>query len=483
MKHRLALVLAFVLSLIFNFYYITIHPFLHDWDEKFHALVAKNLSENFLLPLLYKNSPIAVCDLSWACNTIWLHKQPLFLWQMALSIKLFGVNQFAVRLPSALMLSLLVFPVYRIGNILFDKNTGLLASVLLVTNWFIIEHIDGTIGMDHNDIAFMFYVTLSVWAFIEFAVSNKFRYALLIGIFSGAAMLCKWVTGLLVFEAYIIYVLVSIYKRETNFKFKYLLPIVLAFVVFLPWQIYCYINFKDIALHEWNYNSKHFFEVVEGHEGDWFYYLENLIYQFNYVSILLLFGLSSVFVKSEKQLLKALMLLLIASIYVFFSIAKTKIASYTMVVMPLIFVFIAHGFFVLIQRISNKKYKAVLFIILLSVMFFRNFNWWKISKDHSLKRDYWFSAENIRKLNNKNVLKKVAKLNLSTNTAIIGVKHQDHIDHMFYTGLLTYNYDIKKELTDSIKNSGYKIAIYQNVMPPALVNDTDLVVLPYNYIE
>src|SRR3954469_18267269 len=49
--------------------------FLHEWDERYHALVAKNLMSNLLLPRLYA-SPLLNYDCrEWASNYIWLHKQ------------------------------------------------------------------------------------------------------------------------------------------------------------------------------------------------------------------------------------------------------------------------------------------------------------------------------------------------------------------------------------------------------------------------
>lgn len=80
-----------------------IDPFLNEWDEQYHALVAKHLSENPFKPLLIKNSPVALDYKSWAYCHVWMHKQPLFMWQMALSIKTFGTSLFAVRLPSVLL--------------------------------------------------------------------------------------------------------------------------------------------------------------------------------------------------------------------------------------------------------------------------------------------------------------------------------------------------------------------------------------------
>ena len=52
------------------------------------------MMEDPFKPMLIKNPlfPYHYGDW-WNCH-IWVHKQPLFLWQMALSMKIFGVSTF-----------------------------------------------------------------------------------------------------------------------------------------------------------------------------------------------------------------------------------------------------------------------------------------------------------------------------------------------------------------------------------------------------
>ena len=75
---------------------------LHLWDEQFHALVAKNLMADPLTPTLYRRPAIDYDFADWTKNHIWLHKPPLALWAMAASMRAFGVDAVAMRLPSRL---------------------------------------------------------------------------------------------------------------------------------------------------------------------------------------------------------------------------------------------------------------------------------------------------------------------------------------------------------------------------------------------
>ena len=87
---------SLVLSGLFFRIYSALDPFLHAWDERYHALVAKNLLKHPLVPTLY-DLPLLDQDLLWVGSHIWLHKQPLALWLISGSISIFGNTDFAIR--------------------------------------------------------------------------------------------------------------------------------------------------------------------------------------------------------------------------------------------------------------------------------------------------------------------------------------------------------------------------------------------------
>jgi 4-amino-4-deoxy-L-arabinose transferase-like glycosyltransferase len=121
-----------LMGLFIRIYIIQLDPFLHDWDEKFHALVAKNMLNQPFKPMLYVHQYFKTDPFNWTFNHIWLHKQPLFLWQMALSMRIFGVNEIAVRLPSAVMGTLMILLVYRVALLTTLNKFGAIVSGLLM---------------------------------------------------------------------------------------------------------------------------------------------------------------------------------------------------------------------------------------------------------------------------------------------------------------------------------------------------------------
>nr|MBA3707012.1 glycosyltransferase family 39 protein [Bacteroidota bacterium] len=126
---KIALLLLMLGGLIIRAY-VSADFFLHDWDERYHALVSKNFIRHMLLPTLYDN-PVMPYDIqSWTSSHIWLHKQPIPLWTMAVSMWLFGVNEIALRLPSIVLTTIGIYLTFYIASYFFNKKTAFIAAFL-----------------------------------------------------------------------------------------------------------------------------------------------------------------------------------------------------------------------------------------------------------------------------------------------------------------------------------------------------------------
>merc|ERR1711964_451238 len=53
------------------------HTAIHYWDEGFHAMVARNLTQHPFLFTLYDQPWLPFDYKSWGNNYVWLHKPPL----------------------------------------------------------------------------------------------------------------------------------------------------------------------------------------------------------------------------------------------------------------------------------------------------------------------------------------------------------------------------------------------------------------------
>lgn len=152
---KIAIFLLVILGLFLRLY-CSFDFYLHSWDEKFHALVAKNLIGHPFKPTLYDNPVLPYDYTNWTSNHIWLHKQPFSLWSMAFSMWLFGCNEIALRFPSILLSSLSIVLTYSIGKYFFSRKIAFIAAFLFSINGLLIELSSGRIPTDHIDSFFIF---------------------------------------------------------------------------------------------------------------------------------------------------------------------------------------------------------------------------------------------------------------------------------------------------------------------------------------
>ncbi len=64
----------------------------------------------------------------------WLEKPALAYWLMALSMRIFGVSEFAARFPSAFLATLLAFLIYGVGRRVHSPLYGILAACCFIVN-------------------------------------------------------------------------------------------------------------------------------------------------------------------------------------------------------------------------------------------------------------------------------------------------------------------------------------------------------------
>lgn len=479
-------VLLFISAFLLRFHFIQLDPFLYDWDERYHAEVSKNMIADPLIPMLRAEAVLPYDYKAWTGNHIWVHKQPVFLWQMALSMKLFGVNEIAVRLPSALMSALLVFIIIRMGALLKKKSAGFIAALLFTFSWFQIEQVTGYMGMDHNDVAFTFYVTLSFWSYMEYVHTRKKYWIFIIGLFTGLGILVKWLTILIVYGCWGLSVLL-----KDKFKIKSYLPLVGALficcTVFLPWQFYIIHNFPLESSYAYEFNKRHITEVLEGHAGNSFYYINLIRDQFGFFAIPLILSGSFLLIKDQVKLdYKICILISILIVYSFFSlIVKTKAPNYVYILSPFILLLFGCSFEFLDTFITKLKKPIIHFIIrfsviiilVLSVLQFKT-----IDLIHEKGISKFSFVDREKKIHNTNIFKKMDSL-LITPHIVFNVNGMEETEAMFYSNQNVYNWYPPKNTIDSLKSAGYRIAAFPDhgnqILPDYIKNDPAIFILPY----
>ena len=182
---RLPVVAVFLFCLVPLFYHLGT-PAIFMWDEATYA--------NNAIDMYRSNDPIVVRmeghpDLY---NT----KPPLVLWMQTLSMHLFGLNEFAIRFPSAFFSALiLLLLLWFCVAVLHSNLAGIFAMLTLAgSNGFVSSH--GSRSGD-LDAIMVFWMTLYALVFIKFLIEKKdfLTHFLVISAGITGAFLSKGVAG------------------------------------------------------------------------------------------------------------------------------------------------------------------------------------------------------------------------------------------------------------------------------------------------
>lgn len=431
-KQKAGLVILLLAIFCISMFVIYLDPFLNTWDESFHALVAKNTAVHFLKPTLIESPLFQIKEYGWYNTNVWLHKQPLFLWQMAASINFFGNNLFAVRFPSVVLLVLLVMVVYDTARILYtNHDIAFIAACFVGLYEPILQLVSGN-GMDHNNVSFIFYVTTSIWAWLKYEKTQQIRYIFLMGIFAGCAILNKWLTGLLVFLGMGIYHLFFVKDFFSKKNWLLLLySIGSCLLIVLPWQIYILTYYPAEAIFEYQYNSRHFTEVLEGHLHELWYYFNIMKTQCNYLYILFIPMILQIVWQRNKNPLAFVLLILVIFIYGFFTIAKTKLETYILIVSPILLLLFANFIFLIFSFIKNRSLHRILLGVCTLVISYLLLNFSTIMATHGNEIG-WIANYRANKIELMHKIDKIKQYYNTKNFVIINTVNNNHIDILYF---------------------------------------------------
>ncbi|MBS1580734.1 MAG: glycosyltransferase family 39 protein [Bacteroidetes bacterium] len=358
-KDRAALLCLLGGALALRLFAAVLDPYLNTWDECFHALVAKNTATDPFKPMLFREEALHLDYRNWTQNNVWLHKQPFFLWCMALSIKLLGPTVLAVRLPSALFTTALVFFTYGIARKMHDRHVAFLSAFFMACSQWVLTLVMGQAMTDHNDAIFISLIGGSLWAWYALREDGPRLGDLLCGVFVGLAVLTKWLPGLLVFGGWGVVALFAVPDRKQELLAMGR-SLLVALVIALPWQIYGAIRFPAEMAHTRGFDAKHVSEALDGHTGGpLFHYdaLAELIRPFPSWMLVVLALAGAIGATSTRYRVHALASLIFT--YFFYSTVATKMTAYPMITLPFFMIGIAFASRLLARPLSDKRVPLV----------------------------------------------------------------------------------------------------------------------------
>lgn len=326
------------------------HVHLFDWDEINFAESSREMiaSSNFLKVQINFTS-------------FW-EKPPLFFWMQVISMKLFGINEFAARFPNALFGFFYLITFYFIGKSHFNAKFGLIWALLFFSS--LLPHLYFKSGI--IDPVFNFFIFLSIYFMIISFNSEHQRYiwiSLLSGIFSGLSVLTKGPVGFLLLAlTFTAYIVVKRFKVLPNYKSILLFLLGFSATLSIWIGIEYYSNGWDVLIQFIEYQLQLFSTDVAGHEQPFYYHFVVVFFGCFPISIFAL----PLFLKKDAQIpydLKKWMLSLFWVVMILFSISTTKIIHYSsLAYIPLSF--IAALYFYKIEMKELKFSKLILNLFL-----------------------------------------------------------------------------------------------------------------------
>ena len=197
---------------------------LMDVDAAQYASISREMLE--------KQSYLQLFDL----NADYLDKPPMLFWLSALSMKIFGIYDWAYRIPSLLFLGIALFATFHFAKLYYNITTARLASLILASSqaFFLISHDVRT------DTMLVGWVMAAICAIAYWTVKKQNKYFFIAAIAIAGGIMTKGPIALVV--PILCFAPEWFCKKDWAYFFKpiYLLGIVIIALFLFPmtWGLY-----------------------------------------------------------------------------------------------------------------------------------------------------------------------------------------------------------------------------------------------------
>ncbi len=327
-NHRVLLTLVIFISLILIFTNLGVNHLI-PWDEAIYAKVAKNMVVNNQYIVLHWDSFISG----------WFEKPPLYIWLMTGFMKIIGFSSLAARIPSAIFGLLTIILVFLTGKKLFNKTSAFISSLALVTSVHFLYYSRTSM----LDVTATFFITLSLYLYWNAKSKDRVIYWILSGLSTGFAVMTKGFIGFLPFLVIGLYEVYLItfdsQKIRLRLVIEYLTMFLSCLLISFPWHFTMYTMFGSAFIEK--YFLYHVLDratkAIEDKGNPFFWYLIVLKVSMRiwFVALLGAFPFSLFYaLKKDKRFV--FLSIWSISIFIFFSIAKSKLIWYIIPIYPVL---------------------------------------------------------------------------------------------------------------------------------------------------
>ncbi|MDR3678966.1 MAG: glycosyltransferase family 39 protein [Flavipsychrobacter sp.] len=332
------------------------------FDEARIAVSAQEMMRNHnLLVVHYGGAP-----------DMWSVKPPLMVWLQALSMHLWGMHEWATRLPGAIASTCTCIIVYLFLVWKKAPLAGFIAVLVLITSQgFVTLHCSRT---GDYDALLTFFTTAYCFSYFAYLQEGKPKFLYLTFIFLTLAVLTKGVAALLFLPALLLF---TLYKKSLLrlLKEKHLYLSLVTFLLFVLgyYLLRKHYNPGYIQAVQQNELGGRYSQALEGNKGTFLYYFHNMaLYQFKPWYWLIVPGvLAGLFMDNKKYRdLTVYLILLNALFFLVISSAQTKLYWYAMPMYPFLSAIVGLFIYCVFSMLQKRgRWTAVLSYLLLPVVF------------------------------------------------------------------------------------------------------------------
>lgn len=318
----------------------------------------------------------------------YLDKPHMHYWLAALSFKIFGIYDWAYRIPSILATLLGAYSCFGLGRLLYNTDIGKLASLIFMTaQTIVLSAIDV-----RTDAVLTGFTILAIWQLAAYIETRHIKHILLGAFGAGIAFSTKGQIALLVIGLPLLCHLAYTRKWKSLLHWKVLVALVIFAFTIAP-MLYAYYHQFDLHPEKiirgrgdrsgiffifWQQSFERMSgEGIGKNSSDYFFFFHTFLWVFLPWSVLGILAYVIRFKESVKSRFKArgkqeiLTLGGITLIFIIISFAQFKLPHYLNIIIPLFSVLTASYLYDLHQKTKKRTIKILLGIqyFLLAVMF------------------------------------------------------------------------------------------------------------------
>jgi 4-amino-4-deoxy-L-arabinose transferase-like glycosyltransferase len=352
MRNYLITILLVFISFTFCFYKLG-ESDLVRWDEYTnYRVVADTIKSGNFFVLKYEDSQTGN----------FFEKPPLWYWLTELVVRVGGMNNFNLRLVTAVSGVGVLLSIFYLGKKLTGTGGGLVAwAVALLTPHFFISFNDGifsthTFRSADLDALQLLFILLTLISFVNFNNQKRIRNIILASIFTALAYLTKGPFAFLPGVLFFGYTGIAYLFKQKDYQFKEITKLLGIYIainlliagLWVGWMSYLF-GWQFIDEYFIYHNLKRVATPLEGHGGDWTTFIKYLFNKqlFLFAEVLLI-SLVFLIYKYQFKLLHNFKLFFPVSgvllVFIFLTITQTKIAWYLFYLYPFACLIIAMAF-------------------------------------------------------------------------------------------------------------------------------------------